>query len=76
MLLPLWQIVLIGVCGALVLGVLTVLFGALLCCGCKASKKWGRREYYTGPSESLTTAHLRLCVCVCVCVRILHVCSV
>ena len=49
--LALWQIVLIGVCGALVLGVLVVLFCVLLCCGCKASKKWGRKEYHTGPSE-------------------------
>jgi hypothetical protein len=49
--LPLWQTVLIGVCGAIALVVLTVLFCLLLCCGCKASKKWGRREYHTGPIE-------------------------
>lgn len=52
MVLPLWQTVLIGVCGAIALVVLTVLFCLLLCCGCKASKRWGRREYHTGPSET------------------------
>lgn len=49
--LQLWQIVLIWVCGALVLGVMTVLFCVFLCCCCKASKKWGRKEYRTGPIE-------------------------
>ena len=58
MVLPLWQTVLIGVCGALVLLVLVVLFCVLVCCGCKASKKWGRKEYHTGgPSEHLSLFH-------------------
>ena len=62
--LPLWQTVLIGVCGVIVLGVLTVLFCVLLCCGCKASKKWGRKEYHTGPSEyilSLASPSVYVC---------------
>ena len=60
MVLSLRQTVLIGVCGAIALVVLTVLFCLLLCCGCKASRKWGRKEYHTGPSESISISHFIL----------------
>ena len=80
--LQLWQIVLIWVCGALVLGVMTVLFCVFLCCCCKASKKWGRKEYRTGPSECVSVSVcacmcMCMCVCVCTCVCVcacMHVC--
>jgi hypothetical protein len=70
--LPLWQTVLIGVCGAIALVVLTVLFCLLLCCGCKASKKWGRREYHTGPSESISISHFVLTSLCLIAVEMAH----
>ena len=70
--LPLWQTVLIGVCGAIALVVLTILFCLLLCCGCKASKKWGRREYHTGPSESISISHFVLTSLCLIAVEMAH----